>query len=134
VAVRAGPGRAAVRPRTWAAVPGRPVRQVADLPGSPVLAGRGTGRQAAVAFLQQIQIRTDAQFSQATAHPGGTQVQRPLLHVLPRRQHLIRGELTGDQPGVPGVFPKKIRWINYSIIVSNLSQIFHYRPLIFSLN
>ena len=56
--------------------------------------------------MEQIQIGADPQVLQRAAHPGGTQVQGPLLDVLPARQHLIGRQLAGDHPGVAGVLPE----------------------------
>jgi len=61
---------------------------------------------AAVAFLQEVEVGADAELLQGAGDAGGTQVQGPLLDVLPRGQDLIGRELAGDHPGVPGVFPE----------------------------
>jgi hypothetical protein len=44
------------------------------------MGGKGT----AVGLLQQIEERPNAQFLEGAGHPGGAQVQGPLLDVLPR--------------------------------------------------
>ena len=56
--------------------------------------------------MQQVQVCLDAQLLQGAGEAGGAQVQGPLLHVLPRGQHLIRGQLAGDHPGVAGGLPE----------------------------
>jgi hypothetical protein len=82
------------------------VRAARAVSGLPV--GRGIRRQvAAVALLQQVQVGLDAQLLQGAGHPGGTQVQGPLLHMLPGRENLIAGELAGDHPGVAGGLPER---------------------------
>ena len=122
-ALRAGPGRAA-RPRTGTAGavlrsgvtvlrPGVPVGSVRAVRGPLilvlvlVLAGYGPGGQAAVAFLEQVQIGADAQFAQRAGDPGGAQLAGPLLDMLPGRQDLIRRQFPGGHPGVPGFLPER---------------------------
>jgi hypothetical protein len=67
---------------------------------------------AAVAFLEQIQIGPDAQFAQRAGHPGGAQVQRPLLRVLPGREDLVWRQFPRHHPGVPGLLgePAHVRF------------------------
>ena len=60
-----------------------------------------------MAFLQQIQVSADAELFQGAGDPGGAQVQRPLLHMLPGGEHLIGGQFPGDHPGVPGRLPER---------------------------
>jgi hypothetical protein len=56
--------------------------------------------------LEEVEVGADAQLLQGAGEAGGTQVQGPLLHVLPGGQDFIRWELAGDHPGVAGVFPE----------------------------
>ena len=59
-------------------------------------------------FLKQIQVSADAELFQGAGDPGGAQVQRPLLDVLPGGEHLIGGQFPGDHPGVPGGLPERL--------------------------
>ena len=94
----------------------RSVRAAAVSGRADVLrAGRGRrpgrawdGREAGAPLLKQIQVGPDAELFQGAGDPGGAQVQRPLLHMLPGSEHLIAGQFPGDHPGVPGRLPERL--------------------------